>query len=124
EAARHLRRDQKKVSARDAQKARIDDLQKWQADPQNLALGICRHFAAERREVVVVVMDNVDRLDLEGQLAAFRLSLWFIDQSKPFIILQMRSETYERFNDKPPLDTFRSGVVFHITPPRFLDVVK
>jgi hypothetical protein len=69
-------------------------------------------------------MDNVDRLDLESQLAAFRLSLWFLDQSKTFIILQMRDETYERFKDKPPLDTYRSGVVFHITPPRFLDVVK
>lgn len=69
-------------------------------------------------------MDNVDRLDLESQLAAFRLSLWFLDQSKAFIILQMRDETYERFKDKPPLDTYRSGVVFHITPPRFLDVVK
>lgn len=45
----------KKVSAPDAQKARIDDLQKWQADPQKLALGICRHFSAERREVVVVI---------------------------------------------------------------------
>ena len=36
----------------------------------------------------------------------------------------MRDETYERFKDKPPLDTYRSGVVFHISPPRFLDVVK
>jgi hypothetical protein len=36
----------------------------------------------------------------------------------------MRDETYERFKDKPPLDTFRTGVVFHITPPRFVDVVK
>jgi hypothetical protein len=36
----------------------------------------------------------------------------------------MRDETYERFKDSPPLDTFGSGVVFHITPPRFLDVVK
>jgi len=69
-------------------------------------------------------MDNVDRLNLTNQLAAFQLSLWFLDQSKAFVILQMRDETYERFKDKPPLDTYRSGVVFHISPPRFLDVVK
>jgi hypothetical protein len=114
----------KKISDVEAEKLRIDDLQKWQADPQRLAFGICRHFAMERREVVVVVMDNVDRLSLENQLTAFGLSLWFLDQSKAFIILQMRDETYERFKDKPPLDTFRTGVVFHIAPPRFLDVVK
>ena len=47
-----------------------------------------------------------------------------MNQTKAFIILQMRDETYERFKDRPPLDTFRSGVTFHITPPRFLDVVK
>jgi hypothetical protein len=114
----------KRLSPADAEKARIADLQTWQADPQRVAFGICRHFSAERREVVVVVMDNVDRLSLENQLAAFGLSLWFLDQSKAFVILQMRDETYERFKDKPPLDTFRTGVVFHITPPRFLDVVK
>jgi hypothetical protein len=52
------------------------------------------------------------------------LSLWFLDQSKVFIILQMRDETYERFKNQKPLDTYKSGVVFHISPPRFLDVVK
>jgi hypothetical protein len=36
----------------------------------------------------------------------------------------MRDETYERFKDKPPLDTYRSGITFHISPPRFIDVVK
>ena len=114
----------KKMTNADAQKARIDDLQKWQDDPQRLAFGVCRHFSSERNEIVVVVMDNVDRLNLANQLAAFQLSLWFLDQSKAFVILQMRDETYERFKDKPPLDTYRSGVVFHISPPRFLDVVK
>ena len=114
----------KKISAIEAEKARINDLQEWHKDPHRLALGICRDFAGQRQEVVVVVMDNVDRLNLESQLAAFTLSLWFLDQSKAFVILQMRDETYERFKDSKPLDTFRSGVVFHLTPPRFLDVVK
>jgi hypothetical protein len=114
----------KKISDVEAEKLRIDDLQKWQADPQRLAFGVCRHFSMERREVIVVVMDNVDRLSLQNQLTAFGLSLWFLDQSKAFVVLQMRDETYERFKDKPPLDTFRTGVVFHIAPPRFLDVVK
>jgi len=114
----------RKLSNADEQRTRAQDLQKWQEDPQRLAFGICRHFSGDRQEVVVVVMDNVDRLDLKNQLAAFQLALWFLDQSRVFVILQMRDETYERFKDQPPLDTFRSGVTFHITPPRFLDVVK
>jgi hypothetical protein len=40
------------------------------------------------------------------------------------VILQLRDETYERYKNQPPLDTFRTGITFHISPPRFLDVAK
>jgi hypothetical protein len=40
------------------------------------------------------------------------------------VVLQLRDETYERFKNQPPLDTFRTGIGFHISPPRFIDVVK
>jgi len=69
-------------------------------------------------------MDNVDRLELKNQLDAFQLALWFMHKTRSFVILQMRDETYERYKNQPPLDTFRTGITFHITPPRFLDVVK
>ena len=114
----------KKMSAAEAEKTRIDDLQSWQKDPRRVALGICSHFAGDRGEALVVVMDNVDRLNLPSQLGAFTMSLWFLDQSRAFVILQMRDETYERFKNQKPLDTYKTGVVFHISPPRFLDVVK
>ena len=114
----------RKASNVDEQRARAEDLRKWQDEPQRLAFGICRHFSGDRSEVFVTVMDNVDRLDLNNQLAAFQLTLWFLNQSGSFVILQMRDETYERFKGQPPLDTFRTGVAFHIAPPRFLDVVK
>jgi len=113
-----------KASEQDEQKARGEDLRRWQDDAQKFAFGICRYYLGDRQESVVVVLDNVDRLDLKSQLAAFQLGLWFMNQSRAFIILQMRDDTYERYKGQPPLDTFRSGVTFHITPPRFLDVVK
>jgi len=74
--------------------------------------------------VLIAVMDNVDRLDLTNQLHAFQLTLWFMQLTRCFVILQMRDETYERYKNKPPLDTFRTGITFHISPPRFTDVVK
>lgn len=114
----------RKISDDELHRQRANDLRSWQDDPEKLSFGICRYFNGQRNEVVVVVMDNVDRLSLESQLNAFQLSLWFMNKTNAFVILQMRDETYERFKDKPPLDTFRSGVIFHITPPRFLDVVK
>ncbi len=100
------------------------DLARWQDDPDELARGIADYILGMRREVLVAVMDNVDKLDLDNQLKAFQLSLWFMQRTGAFVILQMRDETFERFKDKPPLDTYRTNLTFHISPPRFVDVVK
>jgi hypothetical protein len=111
-------------SSEQAATRRTEDLINWQDDPEETTRGIAEYVMGSRQESLVVVMDNVDRLDLENQLAAFQLTLWFMQLTHAFVILQMRDETYERFKDKPPLDTYRTGVVFHISPPRFVDVVK
>ena len=113
-----------KISAERAILARAEDLAKWQDQPLETASGIADYVLGSRREVLVVVMDNVDKLDLDNQLAAFQLTLWFMQRTRAFVVLQMRDETYERYRNRPPLDTFRTGVVFHISPPRFVDVVK
>jgi hypothetical protein len=103
---------------------RAKDLSAWQDDVDELARGISDYVLGSRRDILVTVMDNVDRLDLKNQLDAFQLTLWFMHRTRCFIILQMRDETYERYKNRPPLDAFRSGITFHITPPRFADVVK
>jgi len=100
------------------------DLAKWQDDASEMTEGIANYVLGVRKDTLVVVLDNVDRLDLKNQLDAFQLALWFMYKTRAFVILQMRDETYERYKNQPPLDTFRTGITFHITPPRFLDVVK
>jgi hypothetical protein len=113
-----------KTSAEQAAIARANDLASWQDDPEETARGIAEYILGSRQELLTVVMDNVDRLDLKNQLSAFQLALWFMQRTRCFVILQMRDETYERYKNKPPLDTFRAGITFHISPPRFTDVVK
>lgn len=113
-----------RASTKEASAARAKDLMAWQDDPSEMARGIAEYVLGSRQEVLVVVLDNVDRLELKDQLAAFQLALYFMAQTKSFVVLQMRDETYERYKHKPPLDTFRSGITFHISPPRFIDVVK
>jgi len=103
---------------------KADDMLAWQDNAEETARGIAEYIMGSRQEALVVVMDNVDRLDLANQLAAFQLTLWFMNLTRAFVVLQMRDETYERYKDKPPLDTYRTGVIFHISPPRFVDVVK
>jgi hypothetical protein len=36
----------------------------------------------------------------------------------------MRDSTFDTYKNEPPLDTYRTGQIFHISPPRFIDVVK
>jgi len=103
---------------------KADDLIAWQDNPEETTRGIAEYIMGSRQEALVVVMDNVDRLDRDNQLMAFQLTLWFMQLTRAFVVLQMRDETYERYKDKPPLDTYRTGVIFHISPPRFVDVVK
>jgi hypothetical protein len=105
-------------------KARAADLKEWQDSPRIFAEGLATYVGRGRGENLIVVMDNVDKLDLQEQLKAFQLTLWFLNISKAFVIIQMRDETYERYKNRPPLDTYRSSIAFHIAPPRFIDVVK
>jgi hypothetical protein len=114
----------RKASPEREEIARAEDLRRWHDDPRELARGIADYVLGSRREVLAVVLDNVDRLDLNEQLSTFQLALSFMAETKSFVILQMRDETYERSKNRPPLDTFRSGITFHISPPRFVDVVK
>ena len=107
-----------------AARLRANDFAQWQDDPEITTRGLADYVLGSRQDALIVVMDNVDKLSLDEQLNAFELSLWFMALTKAFVILQMRDETYERFRDRPPLDTYRTGVTFHITPPRFIDVVK
>jgi hypothetical protein len=117
--------DVAKSNPESAARIRGEDLISWQDNPVELARGLGNYVMGVRHnEVLIVVMDNVDRRDLQSQLNAFQMTLWFMEQTRSFVILQMRDETYERYKDKPPLDTFRTGIAFHISPPRFIDVVK
>jgi hypothetical protein len=111
-------------AASEAATVKASDLAKWQDNAEEMAEGVANYVLGIRRETLIVVMDNVDRLDLKNQLDAFQLALWFMHKTRAFVILQMRDETYERYKNQPPLDTFRTGITFHISPPRFVDVVK
>jgi hypothetical protein len=112
------------ISTTDEKRAKAEDIVNWQSDLIALSEGIGCYFGGVTKKNLIVVMDNVDRKDLQSQLDAFQLSLWFMNITKCFVILQLRDETYERYKDQPPLDTFRSGISFHISPPRFIDLVK
>jgi hypothetical protein len=103
---------------------RARDIEQWRQDSLKLTRGIARYLQADRGDNLIVVFDNVDRREAEAQLAAFQIALWFMDQTRCLVILQMRDSTFEKYKNEPPLDTYRTGQIFHISPPRFVDVVR
>jgi len=118
----YYERIEKSVGKGLLEKAR--DIEGWRQDPERLALGISRHLQGDRGDVIIVVFDNVDRRDGDDQLSAFQLALWFMRETRSLVILQMRDTTFEIYKNEPPLDTYKTGQIFHISPPRFIDVVK
>lgn len=113
-----------RVSAGRGELERARDIEAWRMEPERVARGASRHLQGERGDVIIVVFDNVDRRGVESQLAAFQLALWFMDQMRCIVILQMRDVTFEAHKNDRPLDTYKTGQVFHISPPKFIDVVK
>lgn len=107
---------------RDLEMAR--DIEAWRQDSKKLTTSIARYIQGDRGENLIVVFDNVDRRESSAQLAAFQTALWFMSQTRAMVILQLRDSTFEAFKDEPPLDTYKTGKIFHISPPRFVDVVK
>ncbi|HVB57925.1 MAG TPA: type I restriction enzyme HsdR N-terminal domain-containing protein [Candidatus Acidoferrales bacterium] len=56
--------DLERASPEQAAIARAKDLANWQDDPEETARGIADYILGSRREALIAVMDNVDRLDL------------------------------------------------------------
>jgi len=100
------------------------DLEQWRQDTVRLTRGISRYLQGDKGDSLIVVFDNVDRREAPAQLAAFQTALWFMEQTRCLVILQMRDATFEKYKNEPPLDTYKTGQIFHISPPRFIDVVK
>ena len=103
---------------------RARDIEQWRQDPIILSDCVSRYLQGDRGENLIVVFDNVDRRDTADQLACFQLALWFMGRTRALLLLQMRDVTFEVYKNEPPLDTYRSGLIFHISPPRFIDVVR
>ena len=118
----YQRMEKASVGRGELEKAR--DIESWRQDPERLAKGMARYLQGDRGKILVVVFDNVDRRDVKNQLAAFEFALWFMNQMNCLVILQMRDVTFEAHKNERPLDTYKTGQIFHISPPRFIDVVK
>ena len=119
--AYYKRQNDAKAGNGDLEKAR--DIESWRIDPTISTKSISRYLQGDKGETIVIVFDNVDKKPAKEQLQIFQLAMWMKTETRAFVIIQMRDVTFEQYKSEPPLDTFKTGAVFHIIPPRFVDVV-
>jgi len=118
----YVRLERGQLGRGELEKAR--DIEAWRQDPVWLSRGLARYIHEDLGKILIVVFDNVDRRDVESQLATFERALWFMHEMRCLVLLQMRDVTFEAHKGDRPLDTYKTGTVFHIAPPKFIDVVK
>ena len=73
-------------SPQQADARKVEDILQWQDNVEETTKGVAEYVVGINKSLVVV-MDNVDRLDLGNQLSAFQLTLWFMQLTRAFVIL-------------------------------------
>jgi type I restriction and modification enzyme subunit R-like protein len=67
----------RKISEEEELRARATDLETWHEDPRLVTEGLAQ-FLVSTGKTLVVVLDNVDKMEIQNQLDAFQLALWFL----------------------------------------------
>jgi hypothetical protein len=88
------------------------------------ATALARHLCAERGKVLVLVLDNCDKGDLEEQLTVFQIVRWVQTWLKCLVFLPIRDVTYHAHKNRPPLDTVIKDFVFRVESPPFGEVLR
>jgi len=101
-----------------------DELLALQRDNRATAQALSRYLCSERSRLLVVVLDNCDKRDLEQQLLMFDVAHWTQHELRCLVILPLRESTYDLHRNEPPLDTAQKDLVFRIEPPRFTEVLS
>ena len=75
------------------------------ADRVMHAKALARYLCSERAKLLVLVLDNCDKGDLDEQLAVFQIVRWVQSWLKCLVFLPIRDVTYHANRNRPPLDT-------------------
>ena len=102
----------------------VAELLRLQSDYRATALALSRYLCTERSKLLVVVLDNCDKRDLEQQLSMFDVAHWTQQELRCLVILPLRESTYDQHRYEPPLDTAQKDLVFRIEPPKFTEVLS
>jgi hypothetical protein len=101
-----------------------DELLKLMGNRTSHARGLARFLCAERGKLLVLVLDNCDKGDLQEQLTVFQIVRWVQSWLKCLVFLPIRDVTYHAHRNRPPLDTVIKDFIFRIESPPFGKVLR
>lgn len=88
-------------------------------DLHHVAQAYCNYVSRKSSALVVIALDNCDKLSMKEQLLMFEAAQWLRTEFNAMIFLPLREETYDNNQNIPPLDTALKDLAFRIEPPRF-----
>jgi energy-coupling factor transporter ATP-binding protein EcfA2 len=100
-----------------------DELLRLQNDKDEILNAYIRFFCAEKEKLLIILLDNCDKRNLEDQLLMFDVAKWLQKTCRCLVFLPIRDTTYDHHRLEPPLDTVIKDLVFRIDAPLFMDVL-
>lgn len=95
----------------------------WEEDDEVRSKAITRYCCGDRGKLLIIVLDNCDKRSRDEQLLMFSAAQWIQQEYRSLIILPLREETFEVYQDQPPLDTAIKDLIFRIEAPHFQQVL-
>ncbi|MBJ3764372.1 S1 RNA-binding domain-containing protein [Maribius pontilimi] len=89
------------------------------SDQHYVAQAYCDYVSRVESSLIVIALDNCDKLAMQEQLLMFEASQWLRTEFNAMVLLPLREETYDNNQNVPPLDTALKDLAFRIEPPRF-----
>ncbi|WP_159875953.1 type I restriction enzyme HsdR N-terminal domain-containing protein [Aquitalea denitrificans] len=101
----------------------VRQINEWEGSDEVRSKAISRYCCGERGKLLIIVLDNCDKRSRDEQLLMFQAAQWIQREYRALIILPLREETYEVYQDQPPLDTALKDLIFRIEAPLFQHVL-
>jgi len=101
----------------------VAHINEWESNDEIRSKAISRYCCGERGKLLIIVLDNCDKRSRDEQLLMFQAAQWIQREYRSLIILPLREETYEVYQNQPPLDTALKDLIFRIDAPLFQHVL-
>lgn len=94
-----------------------DEIKRLENNKTETFKALIKTYFSNKGILLIVVLDNCDKLTKDDQLLMFAVATWLKDEFPCCVFLPLRDSTYDQYSHLPPLDTVIKDLIFRIDPP-------